>query len=624
MAVSDATRSKVSQHYQQQLQTAPQREAFKTKLGKAAQGDALALRTLQQETGVRDAAQLTEVARLAQRGQFDDLLVTEDRQRALEIVGQAPQHTADPRAAQSPAPAHKGALGLLLSKPKVESRSAPSDLDRAPPSQKLRIWTGDAEVDTTGVPMDIRRSTVDYVFDVPNQTIRARAELEFEQEQRGAPVLDFGPRASGLTVDGAEIDPDRLGVYGFSSAEGVWNEGDRPLDGATPRRVLEHELEPGAHKLTVEYQLNQESLRESDRDHTIEQRDGGIDFFMHMHDYENNARANFLDGYAPSNLEFDHHPTTMRLRFEGATREHKVISNGAVRRLEGEQEAYEVEYPAWYNSSSHFMHVVDPSRTMMIEDTYRSKDGREIPITIYSDIEDYTFGGGLPEDPGELAALKKRVAEDHVEALEIVKGTIAEMEEKVGPIAHDKYVARINPYVASMEHAGATHSRIGALRHEVIHSWFGRGVLPASGDAGWLDEALTSWSEHGMQQNDEYRYQTRSYPMKFNPVGPNQRHTDTNNIYVGKDMVQDLDLLLRSEGGRSGGMRDLLPGFFDKFKHKSITIDMFRDHVKQEAGPRLADRVDEIFEAYGDFYERAELDPSGCCAGCAAKQSEEK
>src|SRR6202007_2624705 len=43
-----------------------------------------------------------------------------------------------------------------------------------------------------------------------------------------------------------------------------------------------------------------------------------------------------------------------------------------------------------------------------------------------------------------------------------------------------------------MEYDGATTTSVGALEHEVFHSWFGRGVKPARAGDGWIDEAWTT------------------------------------------------------------------------------------------------------------------------------------
>ena len=44
-----------------------------------------------------------------------------------------------------------------------------------------------------------------------------------------------------------------------------------------------------------------------------------------------------------------------------------------------------------------------------------------------------------------------------------------------------------------MEYAGATSSTIEDLQHELAHSYLGRWVAPAGGDASWFDEAAVMW-----------------------------------------------------------------------------------------------------------------------------------
>jgi hypothetical protein len=45
----------------------------------------------------------------------------------------------------------------------------------------------------------------------------------------------------------------------------------------------------------------------------------------------------------------------------------------------------------------------------------------------------------------------------------------------------------------SMEYEGATLSSPAALKHEMAHSWWGRGVAPVSEHHGWIDEAVALW-----------------------------------------------------------------------------------------------------------------------------------
>ena len=46
----------------------------------------------------------------------------------------------------------------------------------------------------------------------------------------------------------------------------------------------------------------------------------------------------------------------------------------------------------------------------------------------------------------------------------------------------------------SMEYPGGTTSSPTALEHELFHSWWARGLEPATYADGWLDEAWTMWN----------------------------------------------------------------------------------------------------------------------------------
>src|SRR5690606_28199516 len=95
---------------------------------------------------------------------------------------------------------------------------------------------------------------------------------------------------------------------------------------------------------------------------------------------------------------------------------------------------------------------------------------KEIPVLVYSPRSDLA-------DSGLARALS----------------VLAELEGTYGPYAHAKMVAYITPDGGGMEYCGATMTSLWALEHEFTHSWFARGVMPADGNAGWIDEAIASW-----------------------------------------------------------------------------------------------------------------------------------
>ena len=73
---------------------------------------------------------------------------------------------------------------------------------------------------------------------------------------------------------------------------------------------------------------------------------------------------------------------------------------------------------------------------------------------------------------------------------------MAANENSVGPYLHgNRFVAFFN--VGGMEYAGGTTTSTNALRHEVFHSWWGRGFKPASQSDAWRDEAWTKYNDYG-------------------------------------------------------------------------------------------------------------------------------
>ncbi|MGH9093571.1 MAG: hypothetical protein ACRDXE_00240, partial [Acidimicrobiales bacterium] len=76
-----------------------------------------------------------------------------------------------------------------------------------------------------------------------------------------------------------------------------------------------------------------------------------------------------------------------------------------------------------------------------------------------------------------------------------VASWLAYLAVRYGPWAHgDAMTVFVWGPGRGMEYDGATTAAVGALEHEVFHSWFGRGVKPARASDGWIDEAWTSWA----------------------------------------------------------------------------------------------------------------------------------
>ncbi|MDX6455337.1 MAG: hypothetical protein QOD48_1444, partial [Gaiellaceae bacterium] len=74
---------------------------------------------------------------------------------------------------------------------------------------------------------------------------------------------------------------------------------------------------------------------------------------------------------------------------------------------------------------------------------------------------------------------------------------LSEQEQRYGEFAGDSYVCLFHGATGGMEYANATTTSESALRHEVIHSWFARGLTPASQADGWWDEGFATYLDTG-------------------------------------------------------------------------------------------------------------------------------
>ena len=79
-----------------------------------------------------------------------------------------------------------------------------------------------------------------------------------------------------------------------------------------------------------------------------------------------------------------------------------------------------------------------------------------------------------------------------------------------------------------MEYPGATATSLRSLGHEMFHSYFAKGVIPADGNSGWMDEGLASWRDKG--------YQTLTHPgydmFNLGAHSPYKRNTDKNSYKI--------------------------------------------------------------------------------------------
>ena len=211
--------------------------------------------------------------------------------------------------------------------------------------------------------------------------------------------------------------------------------------------------------------------------------------------------------------------------------------------------------------------------------TYISVSGRKIPITVYSPF-------------------KSRTKRFKAETIRVM----AELEADYGPWAHPSFIAYGTlPGTGGMEHSGATQTSFGALDHEMIHSYFAKGIMPANGASGWIDEAIATWRDRG-------------YPRLAGPgfegsnIGghsPYQRHTDNRSYGLGSSFLAYLDWQLQDRGG----LKAFLRGYFAAYKHQVVTTEHFKNNLEFFSGLELDDEFDTFVlgKSQGPLVEHEEV-----------------
>jgi aminopeptidase N len=98
----------------------------------------------------------------------------------------------------------------------------------------------------------------------------------------------------------------------------------------------------------------------------------------------------------------------------------------------------------------------------------------------------------------------------------------------------------------SMEYDGSTTTALGALDHEIFHSWFGRGVKPASQNDGWWDEAFNVYFADERRPNRRV-VEKEGKPITLSSSNPYNRITPGSSYSYGAVFFGRLAHLLGAE-----------------------------------------------------------------------------
>ncbi|MCB0405785.1 MAG: hypothetical protein KDD51_13465 [Bdellovibrionales bacterium] len=384
----------------------------------------------------------------------------------------------------------------------------------------------------TVVPVDFYDMDLDLVFDALAKTGTGRAIIRFHAPEAGYPLMDMVAEPTALSLNGSPLAPSLL------------EEINSP-DGRTKIRVLkQHVFAFSMNTLEIQYRFPSEEVTYAN---------GGIRVGFFMGDVGSENQRGFLEKFAPSNLEFDSFPMTLRVHLKNSNSTHQLFTNGEI--ISQSETDYTVRFPPYFTPSSFYFHLTNQDFQVR-QATYQGLTA-PIPVTVYASSTDLASRG-----------------------LSSATNVLSELEQTYGPFTHERAVAYITPNGGGMEYCGATITSLSALEHEFTHFWFARGVMPINGNAGWIDEAIASWRD-----NNYPSHSTLSSSGSLLAGFPDfQRMTPMAAYSSGARVMGHLDYLFRA----NGGLKPILKELFSEHKRQGISTPEFQAFVETQSGKDLS------------------------------------
>lgn len=423
----------------------------------------------------------------------------------------------------------------------------PGAFDHAPPATLVD--------GLPAVPIDVLALDALIVFDVPDHSAAVEATLSFQLgPEGGMPIFDLRQAIVGATLDGQPLGSGQFGLHEFG--KGL----------AFGFRVLEQALEPcSTHELVLTYSLGLPNAPAAGG-LTWSDAPARVAFDTWMSDLN---PGRYLESWLPANLPFDRHPISLGITLVGAEVEHALITNASVDEL-GIHD-WQLEFPPSTRAMSPLIVVVPSSEITSVAGVHAAANGQDIPYVVH-----------------RHASLATPIETYEAELL----AALDEFVISTGDFAHEQMTAYLGASLRSMEYAGALTTKPGDLRHEAFHSWWARGLLPATYADGWIDEA---WDMYNTTQGLTFTSEPFDWaapallladPHPFARDTPDEAYTQGRRLFAGLAALLGVDPL-------RAAMAEL---YLDLGPHGSLTTAALERHLYCTGG-----ELPEVRQAFWRF-----------------------
>lgn len=313
------------------------------------------------------------------------------------------------------------------------------------------------------VPIDIQHLQASFIFDGATNVTTVTATITFITGNRnGCPVFDLRQTITSATLDGVALPVANLAHHNFG---GGTNADMRIVMSALPAN--------SSHTLQLNYSLG---LPQSPAGGSYQPNLSwsiGPRLLLNF-GFTDLAPARYLESWLPANLIYDQFTIQLDLQIINTAIPHSIITNAATTNIGINH--WQLNFPATTTALSTLLEIRATNTVQHLSDTVvLPVSGRTVTINAWK----LTTG---------TAVLSTEIGK--------IKTYLTANENEYGAYLHgNTFTVFFN--IGGMEYDGGCTTGTGALKHETFHSWWARGMKPASQPDGWWDEAWTTYFNDG-------------------------------------------------------------------------------------------------------------------------------
>jgi hypothetical protein len=387
--------------------------------------------------------------------------------------------------------------------------------------------------------VDFEEVTYYLNYDVGAKATSVKAIFKMHVVEEGYPIFDLVQEPTSVKLDGESVTAPTVATPSHE----------------TSVRVIGKKLAIGQYTLEVTAPIKD----------LVEFTSTGVKSAFWVNDLRDRT---YLERYIPCNLEYDRIKKTFDLSFVGLKNKQQIFANGVVTWVD--ESHAKIKYPEYFTVDSVYFHTTPVGSMDVLEFKFKSRDGRDIPVAVYTAKKSGT--------QNILQNFKTKVT-----------SVLNELEADYGPFLHPSvtiYNADLSAWgLGGMEYSGATVTNIGSVSHELFHSYFARGIRPANGNAGWIDESLATWRD-----NRYPRMTTLSGSTQMAANSYYTRKTDRSAYSFGGRFMAYLDGKFAAKGG--------LKPFLNKLLEHRLFSPIFTEDFIEEMETFYGEKIASEFKKF--------------------------